>query len=168
MMCGGQSDIEANAQLLAYTPYFEKIKKSAKKTTMRCPPPPPQILNAWTNLYETRYAYHATWARLNGVLHKSNPSVCLYAYPPIVARQRLDENVNATTNSHATTEELLDAWFSMPSVSDEGKYAISSSYNLFTTGLRRYCPGEQNRTVGGKETHGESDKHFSARGEGAV
>jgi hypothetical protein len=40
-----------------------------------------------------------------------NPShhlVCLYWYPPIVA---------ATTNTHATMEELLDASFSMRSVS---------------------------------------------------
>jgi hypothetical protein len=33
--------------------------------------------------------------------------------PPIVARQRLGRNVTAVTNTHATTEELLDAWFSM-------------------------------------------------------
>jgi hypothetical protein len=29
-----------------------------------------------TNLYETWYAYHGTWTHLNGVLHKSFPSVC--------------------------------------------------------------------------------------------
>jgi phosphopantothenoylcysteine synthetase/decarboxylase len=41
MMCGGQSGIESNAQLLAYTPYFEKIKKSAHQTTMLSVPPTP-------------------------------------------------------------------------------------------------------------------------------
>jgi hypothetical protein len=33
--------------------------------------------------------------------------------PPIVARQRLGRNVTSVTNTHATTEELLDASFSM-------------------------------------------------------
>jgi hypothetical protein len=49
-----------------------------------------QLLNAWTNLYETWYLYHGTWAYLNGVLHKSLPSVCMYIwYPTTVAGQRL-------------------------------------------------------------------------------
>jgi hypothetical protein len=28
--------------------------------------------------------------------------MCLYVYPPIVARQRLGRNVTAVTNTHAT------------------------------------------------------------------
>jgi hypothetical protein len=36
-----------------------------------------QLLNGWTNLYETWYVYHGTWVHLNGVLHKSLPSVCV-------------------------------------------------------------------------------------------
>jgi hypothetical protein len=36
-------------------------------------------------------------------------SVCLYAYPYIVARQRLGKNITAATNTHETIEELLDA-----------------------------------------------------------
>jgi hypothetical protein len=32
-------------------------------------------------------------------------------YPPSVARQRLGKNVTAATNTHATTEELLDATY---------------------------------------------------------
>jgi hypothetical protein len=35
----------------------------------------------------------------------------------IVARQRLDKKVTAATNTHAATEELLDASFSMRSAS---------------------------------------------------
>jgi hypothetical protein len=44
--------------------------------------PPNELLNAWTNLYETWYIYHGTWIHLNGGLHKSVPSVsvCLYVY----------------------------------------------------------------------------------------
>jgi hypothetical protein len=35
----------------------------------------------------------------------------------VVARQRRDKHVSAATNTHATTEELLEAMFSMQSVS---------------------------------------------------
>jgi hypothetical protein len=51
------------------------------------------------------------------VLHKSFPScVCLN-----VARQRLGKNVFAATNTCTTTEELLDASFSMRSASYQRK-----------------------------------------------
>jgi hypothetical protein len=40
-------------------------------------------LNVWTNLFKTWYVYHGTWTHLNGVLHKSLPSVCMpVCYPP--------------------------------------------------------------------------------------
>jgi hypothetical protein len=48
----------------------------------------------------------------------------------IVARQRLGRSLTAVTNTHATTEELLDASFSMWPVSYQGKYAITSSQNF--------------------------------------
>jgi hypothetical protein len=67
-------------------------------------------LNAWTNLYEIWYVYHGTWAHLNGVLHKSLPSVCLYVYRVIVAWQQLGQNATGATNTTATIEELLDVW----------------------------------------------------------
>jgi hypothetical protein len=35
--------------------------------------------------------------------------VCLYAYFPLVERQRLTKNVTAATNTRATVEELFDA-----------------------------------------------------------
>jgi hypothetical protein len=60
-----------------------------------------------------------TWARLNGVLHKSLRSVCV-CIPLIVARQRLGKNVTAATNTHATTE-LLDASSSMRPASYQWK-----------------------------------------------
>jgi hypothetical protein len=34
------------------------------------------LMNDYTNLYETRHAYHATSAHLNNVLYKSFASVC--------------------------------------------------------------------------------------------
>jgi hypothetical protein len=42
-------------------------------------------------------------------------------YPSIVARERLDKNVIAATNTHAIIEELLDASFSMWYVSYQRK-----------------------------------------------
>jgi hypothetical protein len=48
-------------------------------------------------------------------------SVCLYIQPIITVRQRPGKNVTATTNTHAMIEELLDASFSMESVSYRGK-----------------------------------------------
>jgi hypothetical protein len=47
-------------------------------------------------------------------------SVCACVSPLIVARQRLDRNIAAETNTHATIEELLDASFSMWPVSYQG------------------------------------------------
>jgi hypothetical protein len=46
--------------------------------------------------------------------------VCM-CNPLIVVRQRLGKNVPAATNTHATREELLDASFSMRSVSYQMK-----------------------------------------------
>jgi hypothetical protein len=50
--------------------------------------------------------------------------------PHIVARQRLGKNLTVAMNTHATIEELLDASFSMRSVSCEEKVAISPSHNF--------------------------------------
>jgi hypothetical protein len=75
---------------------------------------PHQLLNAWTNFYETRYVYHDTWVHLNGALHKSPPSVCVSVcvslllfqdngsvrcIPVFGARQRLGKHVSAATNT---------------------------------------------------------------------
>jgi hypothetical protein len=48
-------------------------------------------------------------------------SVGLYVYPPVVDKQRLGKNVTAATNTDATIEELLDASFSLRSLSYERK-----------------------------------------------
>jgi hypothetical protein len=54
-------------------------------------------------------------------VNPSHQSVCLYVYPIVVARQRLDKSVPAATNAHATIEELLDTSFYMRSVSYQRK-----------------------------------------------
>jgi hypothetical protein len=41
------------------------------------------------------------------------------------------KNVTAAMNTHATTEELLDALFSLRSVLIKGKYEISSFQNIW-------------------------------------
>jgi hypothetical protein len=39
-------------------------------------------------------------------INPSHQPVCLYVYPHIIARQRLDKNVTTATNTHATIEKL--------------------------------------------------------------
>jgi hypothetical protein len=51
----------------------------------------------------------------------SHQSVCLYVYPPVVARQQLSKKVTASTTIQATVEELLDVSFSMLSGSSQRK-----------------------------------------------
>jgi hypothetical protein len=50
-----------------------------------------------------------------------NPSTGLCGSVCIPARQRLGKNVTAATNVHKRIEELLDASFSMVSMSYQGK-----------------------------------------------
>jgi hypothetical protein len=59
-----------------------------------------QLLNVWTNLYETRYVLD-TWAHLNGGLHKSLPSVCVSVCVshPIVARQQIGKHFPTAKNT---------------------------------------------------------------------
>jgi hypothetical protein len=61
-----------------------------------CLYPPYQHLNAWINIYETLYLYHEIWVNLDGVFHKSLPSVCVCN--PIVVRKRLGKHVPAATS----------------------------------------------------------------------
>jgi hypothetical protein len=49
----------------------------------------------------------------------------LYAYYNIIARQRLGRNVTAATNTHETTESLLDKSSSMLSVPNQRKIGIT-------------------------------------------
>jgi hypothetical protein len=61
--------------ILAYFHYLEKNK--CRLMLCVSANPPYRLLNDWTSLYETWCVYHGTWAHLNGVLHKSLPSVCV-------------------------------------------------------------------------------------------
>jgi hypothetical protein len=57
-------------------------------------------------------------------------SLCLYAYPFTVVRQRLGKNVIAATNTHATIEEFLNASLSMQSVSYQRKVGDKFFHNF--------------------------------------
>jgi hypothetical protein len=63
-------------------------------------------------------------------LKPSHQSVCLYAHPSVVARKWLGKNLTAAINTHAKIEYILDAPFSMRSVSYQGRYSFSSSQNF--------------------------------------
>jgi hypothetical protein len=52
---------------------------------------------------------------------RSRCCVCVCVYPFVVARQRLGRNFTAVTNTYSTIEKLLDAPFSIWSVSYQGK-----------------------------------------------
>jgi hypothetical protein len=66
--------------------------------------------------FNFRYVYHGTWAHLNGVLHKSLPSVCVSVcvafpsllgkvsvncIPPFISRQRIGKHVPVATNTRS-------------------------------------------------------------------
>jgi hypothetical protein len=54
-------------------------------------------------------------------INPSYQSACLYVYPLIVALQGFRRNVTAATNTQATIEDLLEASFSMRSLSHQRK-----------------------------------------------
>jgi hypothetical protein len=85
------------------------------------PPPPNQRLIDCTNFYETWYITAPEPISIAYFINPSHQSVCLYVYPPIVARQQLGKNVTASTNTYAAIEELMDASFSMRSVVHQRK-----------------------------------------------
>jgi hypothetical protein len=82
-------------------------------------------LNAVTNLYKTWYVYRGTWVHLNGVLHKSLPSVCVSVcvsyllllnkgsvkgIVAFLARQRFGKHIPAATNTHYNRRIVGRVW----------------------------------------------------------
>jgi hypothetical protein len=61
--------------------------------------------SSWTNIYETWYAYQRRTSSIPPI------SLCLYVYPLLFARQRLDKNVTAPTNTHTTTKNYWTSLF---------------------------------------------------------
>jgi hypothetical protein len=49
--------------------------------------------------------------------------VCVYVYPPIIARQWCSEHIPTAVNTHATIEELLDM-FSVQSLLNQRKVCM--------------------------------------------
>jgi hypothetical protein len=99
-----------------------------------------QCLNQslWKLVYTV---YHGTWAHLNGVLHKSFSSVCVSVCVSLLSLQgngsvKCIPPFGASIGSvdtfprqriHTTIEELLDASFSMRSVSYQRRVCMSVS-----------------------------------------
>jgi hypothetical protein len=75
-------------------------------------------------------SWHLSQSQRDTFINPSHQSVCLYMYPPIVARLRLGKNFTTATNTQAKIEELLVASFSMPSVSYQTKEGDCSSQNF--------------------------------------
>jgi hypothetical protein len=61
------------------------------------------------------------WYTLQLPITPSHQSVCLYVYPSIVATQRLGKHVPAATNTRSTIQELLEASFSLLTLSYQTK-----------------------------------------------
>jgi hypothetical protein len=65
-------------------------------------------------------------------------SVCLYVYPPIIARQWLNKNITVAVNTHAKIE-LLDLSFCIL-CHIKGKYAILPRTSCFVHGSTFHIP----------------------------
>jgi hypothetical protein len=108
----------------AYFPYFEKIKVGLWDHDAVCVSVNPSI-NFWIPepIFMKLCIYILTleliWTAY--FINPSHQSVCLYRICTPLSRQRLGKNVTAATNTHETGGELLDASFSMRSVSYQRK-----------------------------------------------
>jgi hypothetical protein len=60
------------------------------------------------------------------VINPSNQSVCLYVYPPIVARQELGKNVTAATNTFAIEYVVDVSFYVVRVVSEESRRSVPS------------------------------------------
>jgi hypothetical protein len=102
---------------------------------MNTPPSPIQLLNAWTNRYETLYVYHGTWAHLNSVVHKSLPSVCVSVCVSLFSSlANCSVNTFPRQQIHATMG-LLDASFSVRLLSYQRR-VCESVYPLIVSRYR--------------------------------
>jgi hypothetical protein len=83
---------------------------------------PYQLLIGLTNLFETLYEYCSPEAISKAYfINTSNHSVCLHVYHPIFAGQRFGKLVTATRNTHTVIKELLEASFSIRSMTYQRK-----------------------------------------------
>jgi hypothetical protein len=92
-------------QLLAYVSFLEKINLSfwGHHTTCLCLCIPHQLFNAWTTTY-------GTWVRLNDILHKSLPLVCVCVYTLSLLGNG-SVNMFSWRRIQATAHELFDSSF---------------------------------------------------------
>jgi hypothetical protein len=111
-----------------YFPYFEKIKVGLCDHLAVCVSVYPPT-NFWmAEPIFMKLGIHIMTPEPLSPTYFINPSnQSLYVCICIATRQRLGKHVTAATNTDATIEELLNASFSMPSVSYQWKVGNSSS-----------------------------------------
>jgi hypothetical protein len=98
---------------------------------------PYQLLIRWA-----WYVYYVTWAHPNSVLHKYQ-SVCIYIYIPLSLLGKGSVKTLPRERKHEIIE-VLDALYSMRSVSCQRIWAIRSSQNL---SFYLECPGSDLKEV---------------------
>jgi hypothetical protein len=81
-----------------------------------------ELLNGSTSLYEIWYVYRGIWAHFSGLLHKSFSSVSMcHMCVPLLLLGNGWEKMLPQQWIHRTKEELLEASFSMLSMSHQRK-----------------------------------------------
>jgi hypothetical protein len=98
---------------------------------------PIYFLNAWTTLYESWYIlYHGTWAHLNGVLHKTLPSVCVPVCVPLLSLLG-NSSVKTLPRQRIHTQQWKNCWMRrflcLPCSNKESRQLVlpRTSCNLF-------------------------------------
>jgi hypothetical protein len=88
----------------------------------------------WTNLYETWCVYQDTWAHLNGVLHKSPPSVCVFNPVPSCFLYKAKDLSASAYRCWATARQSLSL------LSLLGNGSINTFHrNEYTQQQKNYC-----------------------------
>jgi hypothetical protein len=94
--------------------------------------PSHQLLNAWTNLYETWYLYHGNW-----VLHKSHSSVNVCLDFIIAARQRHGNIVTDATCNRRNVAGVV--FYAVRVVSKESRLLVFPRTCLSVTMYWSWC-----------------------------
>jgi hypothetical protein len=99
--------------------YFPKVRLWDRNAVCVSVYPPYQLLNVWTNPYETWYVCQGTWAHLNGAVYKSLTSFSVFVRVSLLSLlgNGSVKIITAATNADAKIEELLNVMFFTRSVS---------------------------------------------------
>jgi hypothetical protein len=140
IQCQGQgsSDLYVHSPIRLHGIVLNQLSKGATSLTLMVglcdhhafcvsANPPYQLLNGWTNLYETWQVYHGTWTHLNCIIPPI--SLCVYLCIPL----SLLGNGLVKTLMRLQIQEEDNCWtpcFLCGSCHIKGKQAINSSKNF--------------------------------------